>query len=114
MRCSPFPGEDFSHHAVANGALESLAIDCEGDRVPTRSTEESDLERRMNRLAVERGALFDKAGSTFGLSTTDQQRLSTVERELDECFALRRQHRAARNIQRFARDGIPRRPRRPV
>ncbi len=28
---------------------------------------ESDLDRRMARLATERGALFDKAGASFGL-----------------------------------------------
>jgi hypothetical protein len=66
---------------------------------------EADLERRVNRLASERAALFDKSGASFGLSGADHQRLGTVERELDECFALRRTHRAARDARRFARDG---------
>src|SRR3954471_12371829 len=67
----------------------------------------ANLERRVNRLATERGALFDKSGASFGLSGTDQQRLNAIERELDECFLLRRQQRAARDARRFARDGLP-------
>jgi hypothetical protein len=64
--------------------------------------EEVHLERRVNRLASERAALFDKSGASFGLSAADQERLSAIERELDDCFVLRRTHRAARNAQRFA------------
>ena len=67
--------------------------------------DQANLERRVNRLATERGALFDKAGATFGLSGPDQARLNAVERELDECFVLRRQQRAARDVHRFSRDG---------
>jgi hypothetical protein len=61
----------------------------------------------VNRLAIERAALFDKAGAAFGLSGSDQERLTAVERELDECFLLRRQARADRDARRFARDGLP-------
>jgi hypothetical protein len=66
------------------------------------------LARRMNHLANERGGLFDKAGANFGLSDPERQRLTAVEQELDECFMLRRQQRAAQNARRFARDSIPR------
>jgi len=62
------------------------------------------LERQVNRLANERSALFDKAGTSFGLSSVDQQRLSAIERELDECFLARRRLRANRDAQRFDRD----------
>ena len=61
----------------------------------------ANLGRRVNRLATERGALFDKAGSSFGLCAMEQQRLAAIERELDECFLVRRQLRAARDAQRF-------------
>lgn len=62
------------------------------------------LERQVARLANERGALFDKAGARFGLSAVDQQRLTAIERELDECFLARRRLRADRDAQRFDRD----------
>jgi hypothetical protein len=68
------------------------------------------LDRRMARLAAERGALFGKAGSNFGLSGSDQQRLKMVERELDECFDARRRQRAASNARRFDRESPVRRP----
>jgi hypothetical protein len=65
----------------------------------------------MTRLAAERGSLFEKAGSNFGLSASDQQRLTTIERELDECFLARRRNRAATDARRFDRDlPISRRP----
>jgi hypothetical protein len=63
------------------------------------------LERQVNVLATERGALFDKAGASFGLSGADQQRLGAIEHELDECFLARRRLRAARDARRFDRDG---------
>ncbi len=59
------------------------------------------LERQVNRLVAERGALFDKAGTNFGLSNTEQERLAAVERELDECFLARRRQRADRDATRF-------------
>ena len=62
------------------------------------------LERNINRLAVERGALFDKAGATLGLSAAEQTRLSSIERELDECFLARRRLRAERDARRFDGD----------
>jgi hypothetical protein len=64
----------------------------------------ANLERHVNRLAAERGALFDRAGSNFGLSTIEQQRLAAVEGELDECFLARRQLRASRDADRFDRE----------
>jgi len=69
-----------------------------------RALDASGLERNINRLAVERGALFDKAGATLGLSAVDQQRLGTIERELDECFVARRRLRAERDARRFDGD----------
>ena len=62
---------------------------------PAPGAEQANLERRVNRLATERGALFAKAGTNLGLSSADQQRLKAIERELDECFVIRRQYRAA-------------------
>jgi len=61
------------------------------------------LDGRVNRLATERTALFRKAGTTSGLSDPERARLKSIERELDECFALRRQQRAARSARRFNR-----------
>jgi hypothetical protein len=79
--------------------------DCEERVVNERSVDKAhdapNLERSINRLAVERGELFDKAGSNFGLSPVEQQRLSVVERELDECFLARRRLRAERDSRRF-------------
>jgi len=65
------------------------------------------LERQVGRLVRERAELFGKAGALFGLSRTDQQRLVAIERELDECFLIRRRERATRDARRFARDGTP-------
>jgi hypothetical protein len=67
------------------------------------------LERRVNQLASERAVLFDRAGIRYGLSTTDQERLRSIERELDECFLDRRRSRAASEARRF--DPLARRPR---
>jgi len=67
---------------------------------------DGDLDRRATRLAMERAALFDKAGASFGLSEADQRRLHVVERELDECFLARRRQRAANDARRFERDGV--------
>ena len=61
------------------------------------------LDRRVNRLAAERGALFATAATNFGWSKSEKERLVEVERELDECFVLRRQQRAARDARRFSR-----------
>jgi hypothetical protein len=62
------------------------------------------ITRQVNRLAIERGALFDKAGVSFGLSNVEQQRLSNIERQLDECFGARRRLRAERDARRFDRE----------
>jgi hypothetical protein len=69
--------------------------------VTTNSADASGLDGRINRLAAERAALFRKAGVFPGLSNPDQVRLKAIEHELDECFALRRQQRAARDARRF-------------
>jgi hypothetical protein len=71
--------------------------------VTTGSTDAAGLDGRVNRLAAERGELFRKAGVFPGLSNPEQVRLKAIERELDECFALRRQQRAARNTRRATR-----------
>jgi hypothetical protein len=68
------------------------------------SGNESELDRRATRLAAERGVLFEKAGTNAGLSVEDQQRLKTIERELDECFLARRRQRAVHDAHRFDRD----------
>jgi hypothetical protein len=69
----------------------------------------TNLERRVSRLATERTALFGKAATAAGLSKPEHQRLKAIEHELDECFVLRRQQRAARDARRFSRDQpIPR------
>ncbi|HTL87719.1 MAG TPA: hypothetical protein VL856_21240 [Acidimicrobiia bacterium] len=69
--------------------------------------DQANLERRVSRLADERAALFDRAGAVFGLSGPDRDRLTAIERELDECFLLRRQARADRDARRFAGGGWP-------
>ena len=74
--------------------------------------EAGNLDRRVSRLASERGALFDKAGANLGLSAIEQQRLSTIERELDECFLARRRVRAEDNARRF--EGVSRFQRLPL
>jgi hypothetical protein len=61
------------------------------------------LDRRVNRLATERTTLFAKAGSNTGMTQADRQRLKDIERELDDCFAVRREQRAARDARRFSR-----------
>jgi hypothetical protein len=61
------------------------------------------LDRRLNRLAAERATLFSKAATDAGLSQPERQRIKDIERELDECFVLRRQQRAARDARRFSR-----------
>jgi len=63
--------------------------------------EAGNLDRRVSRLASERGALFDKAGVNLGLSPVEQQQLTIIERELDECFLARRRQRAEVSARRF-------------
>ena len=83
---------------------------------PQPPADRAGLEHQVNRLVNERGALFDKAGASHGLSDGDQQRLATIERELDECFLARRRMRADQDAQRFDRDRplirrpVPRKP----
>ena len=66
--------------------------------------EAGNLDRQVNRLASERSELFDKAGAHFGLSAPDHERLSMIERQLDECFLARRRVRAEHNARRFDRE----------
>jgi hypothetical protein len=72
--------------------------------VNAKAQGERELDRRTTRLAEERAALFEKAGAAFGLSAGDQQRLTAIERELDECFLARRRERALYDARRFERD----------
>jgi hypothetical protein len=68
------------------------------------STNASGLDGQVNRLAAERAALFRKAGRTLGgLSDPERGRIKAIERELDDCFALRRRQRADRDARRFSR-----------
>jgi hypothetical protein len=67
----------------------------------TQFSDAAGLERQVNRLASERTILFAKASSPTGLSKSDHARLSVIARELDDCFALRRKQRAARDARRF-------------
>jgi hypothetical protein len=62
------------------------------------------LERSVARLASERTTLFNRSGTSFGLSAVDQNRLRVVERELDECFGALREMRAVRDASRFSRE----------
>jgi hypothetical protein len=71
------------------------------ERTTDKPPDASNVERNINRLALERGALFDKSGVSFGLTPVEQQRLSNIERELDECFLARRRLRAERTARRF-------------
>jgi hypothetical protein len=71
--------------------------------VTAGSTDAAGLNGRVNRLATERTALFRKAGVFPGLSKSEQVRLKAIEHELDECFALRRQQRAARDARAYTR-----------
>jgi hypothetical protein len=71
-------------------------------RSDARDADADSLERRVNHLATERTRLFSKAGSHRGLSKSEQERLKAIERELDHCFILRRQQRAARDARRFS------------
>ncbi len=80
------------------------------ERSVDKPADASNLERSINRLAVERGALFDKAGASFGLSAVEQLRLNSIERELDECFVARRRLRAERDARRFESGLVFRRP----
>jgi hypothetical protein len=69
----------------------------------------TNLERRVSRLAAERTALFESAGTTMRLSQDDRARLSAIERELDECFNMRRAQRAVVDARRFDNDMLQRR-----
>ena len=65
------------------------------------NTDRSSIERNVARLASERTTLFNRSGSSFGLSVVDQNRLKVVERELDESF-----RRAARDARGSRRDPV--------
>ena len=64
------------------------------------------LERQLSRLTTERTALFAQAGTVGGLSKDDHTRLTSLERQIDECFVLIRQNRAARDARRFTAEGM--------
>jgi hypothetical protein len=64
-------------------------------------SESGELGRRIERLATERIALFSHGRSGANLTAVDRTRLKAIERELDECYLVQRQHRAARDAQRF-------------
>ena len=68
------------------------------------SIDRANIERSVSRLATERTTLFNRSGSSFGLSVVDQERLRAVERELDECFGALREIRAVRDASRFSRE----------
>src|SRR5689334_21647948 len=74
------------------------------ERNPDGADGGAGLERQVNRLVTERSALFDKAGTSLGLSSVELQRLSAIVRELDECLLARRRLRSDRDAQRFDRD----------
>jgi hypothetical protein len=80
------------------------------ERFPSvdQNADAAKLERRVNNLATERGELYDKAGSSFGHTAAAQQRLASIEQELDECYQARRTMRAERDARRF--HGAARRP----
>jgi hypothetical protein len=63
-------------------------------------------ETRVSDLTVERSALFEKASTDEGLSADEQKRLQAIELALDECFSTRRRQRAARDLHRFAPEGL--------
>ena len=59
------------------------------------------LERRIEKLSEERIDLFARASANINLTVVERTRLKTIERELDECYLVIRQHRAARDARRF-------------
>ena len=87
----------------ASPALAGLERVLAGTTMDDARDGQLSLDRRLNRLASERTALFDKARVNFGLCVADQGRLHSIERELDECFLARRAIRAALDAQRFDR-----------
>jgi hypothetical protein len=61
------------------------------------------LLKQIRTLAEERLELLRTSGANFGLKNADQDRLKSVERELDEAYKLLREGRAERDRQRFSR-----------
>jgi hypothetical protein len=59
------------------------------------------LTRRVNLLAAERVALFAKAAKLTGLTKLEHARLKEIERDLEDCYVLRRQQRAVRDARRI-------------
>ena len=67
--------------------------------------DKASLNRRVAALASERTSLFTRAGAmTGGLDAKDQTRLSSIEREIDECFLALREQRAVRDAERFTHE----------
>jgi len=85
------------------GEVDVVGAPAARESVPRIGTDGPGLDRRINRLATERTTLFAKAGTNARMSQPDRQRLKDIERELDECFLVRRQQRAARDARRFSR-----------
>jgi hypothetical protein len=59
------------------------------------------LELRVARLAAERTTLFQRANTNGSLTAPERARLTSTERDLDECFLALRRQRAMRDSRRF-------------
>jgi hypothetical protein len=81
-------------------------MNAKGSRV-----EVSALERQLARLAADRTALFRVASMNGSLTPDEQHRLTSTERQLDECFTALRIQRAQLDARRFENErALPRRP----
>ena len=59
------------------------------------------LELRVARLAADRATLFQRANVNGSLTAPERARLTSTERDLDECFLALRRQRAIRDSRRF-------------
>ena len=59
------------------------------------------LELRVARLAADRATLFQLANLHGCLTAPERARLTSTERDLDECFLALRRQRAMRDSRRF-------------
>jgi hypothetical protein len=79
--------------------------DCGASVTSDPRIDKAQLNRRVAALASERTSLFTRAGAmTGGLDAKDQTRLSSIEREIDECFLALREQRAVRDAERFTHE----------
>ena len=69
-----------------------------------RTDDKANTARRVERLSAERLALFGAAGANAGRTAVMQERLTAIERELDECFHAVREQRAVRDAARFTNE----------